>query len=160
MEFGMNKKDIKKYHEEIIKKLEKQIQDAEEDPKYSSINTDDLTQEQKSSKILEQLREFNYDQLEIKEPSKSSKLKNLKIKYPYVPSPHNPYRDRDQFKQYWPLVSTKNLKTAEFVLKWEHEHEKRIHKDMAWEILTEIKKNGDVSDEFLENIHKKFENYD
>ena len=87
-------------------------------------------------------------------------MADLKIKYPYVNSSHNPFRDRDQLKQYWKLVSTKNLKIAEFVLKWEHVHEKRIHRDKVWELLTEIKEKRNVSDKFLQGILEKYEYYD
>lgn len=151
----MNKKDVKRYHDEMMRKLERQLEEANEPPKYSSENY----QEEETS-VIERLREFNYNEIKTEKISKSSILENLKIKYPHVKSQFNPRRDRDQMKQYWKLVSTKNLKVAEFVLKWEQIHEKRIHKDMAWELLTEIKNNGDVSDKFLEDILKKYENYD
>ena len=45
----------------------------------------------------------------------------------------------------------------EFVLKWEYEHDKRIHKDMAWELLTELKQNNSISDEFSKMINEKYE---
>ena len=151
----MNRKDVKKYHDEMMRKLERQLEEANEPPKYSSENF----QEEEPS-VIERLREYNYNEIETKKLSKSSMLENLKIKYPYVDSPRNPYRDRDQMKQYWKLVSTKNLKVAEFVLKWEHVHEKRIHKDMAWELLTEIIKNEYVSDNFFQYILEKYECYD
>ena len=150
-------KESKKYYNNQMNILDKQIKNIEENPGLHLDNTDDFNQEELT--VIEQLRDFEYYELDSKDPSKSSKLADLKIKYPYVESSRDPFRDRDQYKQYWKLVSTKHLKVAEYVLKWEHVHEKRIHKDMAWELLTEIKEKGEVSDEFLEEIHKKYEHY-
>jgi hypothetical protein len=150
--------ESKKYYNEQMNILDRQIKNIEEKPYIALENLSNFNQEE-SFTIIERLRSFKYHKPNSKEPSKSSKLAALKIKYPYVESLRNPFRDRDQYKQYWKLVSTKDLKVAEFVLKWEHEHEKRIHKDMAWELLTEIKEKGEVLDEFLEGVHKKYEYY-
>ena len=107
---------------------------------------------------------FKFAQAEMKKinnikrlsKEKKSLLEELKQKYPYKDSPFNKYRDRDPIFQYHKLVSTKNLRIAEFVLKHEHESGQRIHKDMAQKLLTELKRNGDVSDEFLQNLVKEF----
>ena len=87
--------------------------------------------------------------------SKTSKLEDLKKKYPHGDKPFNRYRDRDPY-QYHKLVSTKDLKVAEFVLKWECDNDKRIHKNMAWELLTERKQNNSISDEFLKMMNEKY----
>jgi hypothetical protein len=84
---------------------------------------------------------------------------DLKRKYPYVESQRIPSRDRVQ-SQYWRLISGEDMKVTEFVLKWEYVHEKRIHKNMAWELLTEMNKKRKVSDEWLEKVYGKYENYD
>lgn len=152
--------ESKKYYNDQMNSLDRQIKSIEEKLDLSLENSSDFNQEEEHFTIIERLRSFKYHKPNSKEPSKSSKLADLKIKYPYVESPRNPFRDRDQYKQYWKLVSTKNLKVAEFVLRWEHVHKKRIHKNMAWELLTEIKEKGEVSDEFLKRVHKKYECYD
>lgn len=90
-----------------------------------------------------------------KKVSKYKLLEQLKEKYPYGDTPFNKYQDRD-LRQYSKLVSTKDLKVAEFVLKWEHEHGKRVHKNLAWELLTKIKEET-ISDSFLQELEKKFE---
>lgn len=70
----------------------------------------------------------------ISGPSRTAQINVLKEKYPVIPSPFDRYRDRSKF-DYWKLVSIKNLKIAEFVLKWEHEHRQRISKKWANELL-------------------------
>lgn len=70
----------------------------------------------------------------ISSPSKTAQLNALKEKYPVVPSPFDRYRDRTKF-DYWKLVSIKNLKIAEFVLKWEHDHRQRISRKWAYELI-------------------------
>ena len=118
--------------------LDQQIEDAKESPKFLS--------EEEAKKI------------EIEEKiSKTKLLDQLKEKYPHSDVPFNRFRDRDQM-QYSKLVSTKDLKVAEFVLKWEHENKKRIHKNMAWELLTRIKEEKEISDEFLNDLLEKFQN--
>jgi len=116
--------------------LDAQIEDAKKSPKF-------LTAEERQKIIVEE------------KISKTKLLEQLKEKYPYFDVPFNRYRDRDP-RQYSRLVSTKDLRVAEFVLKWEFEHKHRIHKNMAWELLTERKKNGEISDEFLKIIEEKF----
>jgi len=68
--------------------------------------------------------------------TKTSQLNKLKSKYPYYDSKFDKFRDRTDI-QYHLLVSTKNLKVAEFVLRWEHNHKQRIAKKTASEILTD-----------------------
>ena len=125
------------YYKKMMGVLGEQLEDAEKSPKF-------LTQEEKEKIKTEE------------KVSKTKLLDQLKEKYPYSDAPFNRYRDRDQ-RQYSKLVSTKDLKVAELVLKWEHEHKHRIHKNMAWELLTEQKNKGEISDEFLKIIEKKFQ---
>ncbi len=146
-----------KYHNDQINFLDKQIKNLEEGSDLHLENTTNFDYQKKPLTTIERLRKY----MNSRKPEKISKkiqLENLKKKYPFVKSPWNESRDRDQVKQYWPLTRA-DTNHCEFVLKWEHDHEKRIHKDMAWELLTEIKKNGKVSDEYLEEIHKKYEYY-
>ena len=117
--------------------LDKQIEDAKKSPKFMT------SKESQKIRVEEKV-------------TKSKLLEQLKEKYPYGDSPFNKYRDRDP-RQYSKLVSTRDLKIAEFVLKWEHEHGKRIHKNMAWEILTEIKEKNFVSDEIFKKLERKYE---
>ncbi len=70
----------------------------------------------------------------ISGPSKTAQLNALKEKHPVAPSSFDRYRDRTKF-DYWKLVSIKNLKIAEFVLKWEHNHRQRISKKWAYELI-------------------------
>ena len=120
----------------MLETLNKQIADAKKAPKFTDKSNQNI---------------------EIKEKvTKTKLLEELKEKYPYGDSPFNKFRDRDP-RQYSKLVSTKDLKVAEFVLKWEHDHNKRIHKNMAWELLTKIKEEGTISDSFLQELVKKFE---
>ena len=125
------------YYKKMMGILDEQIEDVEKPPKF-------LTEEQVQNIKIE------------KKISKTKLLEQLKEKYPYSDVPFNRFRDRDP-RQYSKLVSTKDLKVAEFVLKWEHEHKKRIHKNMAWELLTAMKENKIISEEFLEVIDKKFQ---
>jgi len=71
----------------------------------------------------------------IDESTKTARLRRLKEKYPYTPTEFNPKTDRTLF-QYNKLVSTKNLKVAEYVLKWEYQNKKRISKQMASQIIS------------------------
>ncbi len=75
----------------------------------------------------------------ISGPSKTAQLNALKEKYPVVPSPFDRYRDRTKF-DYWKLVSIKNLRVAEFVLKWEHDHRQRISRKWAYELIRDPEK--------------------
>jgi hypothetical protein len=59
--------------------------------------------------------------------------------------------------QYSKLVSREELNIAEFVLKWEFEHSHRIHKNMAWKLLTKIKEKNFVSKESFKRIEVKYE---
>ena len=120
----------------MLETLDKQIEDAQEPPKFSDKSNQNIKIEEKvtKTKLLEELKE----------------------KYPYGDSPFKKFRDRDP-RQYSKLVSTKDLNVAEFVLKWEHDHNKRIHKNMAWELLTKIKEESTISDSFLQELEKKFE---
>lgn len=117
--------------------LNEQLEDAKKSPKF-------MTPKESKKIIVDE------------KISKSKLLEQLKEKYPYVDSPFKKYRDRDLI-QYSKLVSTKDLRIAEFVLKWEHEHGKRIHKNLAWELLTKIKEDESISDSFLQEVEKKFE---
>jgi hypothetical protein len=154
----MTDEESKKYYDKMIEALEKQIRDADEEPKYSSIeNSTDIDEQLEPNSTIERIRVSRNHKSRSENSSKTSKLNDLKTKYPHAYSSFNQYRDRDPIKQYHKLVSTKDLKIAEFVLKWEHEHGKRIHKYMAWELLTEFKQNNSVSDEFLKRINQKYE---
>ena len=120
----------------MLETLDKQIADAKEPPKFTDKSNQNF---------------------EIKEKvTKTKLLQELKEKYPYSDSPFNKFRDRDP-RQYSKLVSTKDLNVAEFVLRWEHVHGKRIHKNMAWELLTKIKEEDTISNSFLQELEKKFE---
>ena len=149
--------ESKKYYDKLIESLEKQIRDAEEDQKYSSIeNKIDIVEQYESPSTIERIRVSRNYKPKFQGQTKTSKLEDLKNKYPHGNKPFNRYRDREEL-QYHKLVSTKDLKVAEFVLKWECEYDKRIHKDMAWELLTELKQNNSVSDEFLKRVNEKYE---
>jgi hypothetical protein len=124
------------YFKKMNEVLDRQIREVEEPARYTSAESCE-----------------NYETEE--RISKGEVLEKLKEKYPYSDVPFNRYRDRDP-RQYSKLVSTKELNVAEFVLKWEHGHKKRIHKNMAWELLTERKNNEKISDEFLKNINLKY----
>jgi hypothetical protein len=125
------------YYKKMMEVLDRQVREVEEPARYSSIESCE-----------------NYETEE--RVSKTALLKKLKEKYPYSDAPFQKYKDRDE-RQYSKLVSTKELNVAEFILKWEHEHGHRIHKNMAWELLTERKNKGSISDEFLKIIEKKFQ---
>lgn len=147
-----------KYYNDQMNFIDKQIKNLEKKSDYYLENTTDLNHQKKPLTTIERLRKY-MNSPKPEKISKKSQLENLKKKYPFVKSPFNKFQDRDQFKQYWPLTSGKNMKIAEFVLKWECEHKKRIHTHMATELLTEWKEKGEVSDEYLEEIHKKYEYY-
>lgn len=124
------------YYKKMMGILDEQIEDVEKPPKFL---TEGQMQEIKRERKI----------------SKTKLLEELKEKFPYSDVPFNRFRDRDPI-QYSKLVSTKDLKVAEFVLKWEHVHGKRIHKNMAWELLTQIKENGSISDSMLLELEKKY----
>ena len=141
------------YYEKMMDALERQIREVKENTEYSTAESSNEDNEELST--IERLRKYK-KKPKPKKISKKSLLEELKQQYPYKDSPFNKYRDRDPIFQYHKLVSTKNLRIAEFVLKHEHESGQRIHKDMAQKLLTELKRNGDVSDEFLQNLVKEF----
>ena len=148
--------ESKKYFNVQMNFYNKQIKNIEETADLSLENTTDFEYEEEAPSTIERLRKYANKPEQI---SKKNQLENLKKKYPFVKSPFNPVRDRDKLKQFWSLVSTKEMNVAEFVLKWECEHKKRIHKHMAWKLLTERKDKGKISDEFLSKIHEEFEEY-
>jgi hypothetical protein len=124
------------YYKKMMEVLDRQVREVEEPTRYTTADACE-----------------NYEPEE--RVSKKTLLNKLKEKYPYSDAPFQKYKDRDE-RQYSKLVSTKELNVAEFILKWEHDHGHRIHKNMAWELLTERKNNGSISDEFLKIIKLKF----
>jgi hypothetical protein len=145
-------------HSEFYKKMmevyDRQIAKAEEPMQFSEIkfseinesNSDDVKTPRKTTK-----------EKKPRPVSKTQLLNQLKEKYPFHQSDYNKYRDRTPF-QYHKLVSTKNLVIAEFVLKWEHVKKKRIHKNMAWKIFTQLQTNDEITNEFLTSLLDEFEN--
>jgi hypothetical protein len=78
------------------------------------------------------------NQLERKNENltKTMQLEKLKERYPYYKTKFNSRTDRS-LEQYSKLVSTQNLKIAEYVLKWEHDNKQKISKNLAREILSD-----------------------
>ena len=149
--------ESKKYYKKQMDAIDIQIKNIGQIPNHILEKQSNFENQEKSLSTIERLKKYKNSH-EPKKISKKVQLENLKKKYPFVKTPFNKFRDRDQFKQYWPLTGTKNFKITEFVLKWESVHGKRIHKDMAQEILTD-KKKMEISDEYLEKIYKKYEHY-
>ena len=149
--------ESEKYYKKQMDAIDIQIKNIGQIPNHILEKQSNFENQEKSLSTIERLKKYKNSH-EPKKISKKVQLENLKKKYPFVKTPFNKFRDRDQFKQYWPLTGTKNFKITEFVLKWESVHGKRIHKDMAQEILTD-KKKMEISDEYLEKIYKKYEHY-
>ncbi len=147
----MSRKESNDYFEDVMRTLERQIKEIDEPTKYSSAESSYDSHEDSST--FNQIRKERKSK--VAKITKKSQLEELKKKYPHSGSKWA-YGDRDQI-QYSKLVSTKELNVAEFVLKWEYDHQHRIHKNIAWELLTERKGNGIISDEFLKSIKLKFE---
>ena len=151
-EVHQNNNEVHESVNKELEKLEQRIREANEPPKYSTEPINFETDEKKPTTI-ERLKKYT-KKLTPQKISKASQLRKLKIKYPH-PNGAWGYKDRDE-RQYSKLVSTIELHVAEFVLKWEYEHQHRIHKDLAWELLTERIDNGKISDEFLEKMSQKY----
>lgn len=126
------------YFKKLMNSLDEQIKKTDEPQKFKEHGTYTIEESEKTI-------------------SKKKILDELKKKYPYSDVPFNKVRDREQI-QYRLLVTPKNLLVAEFVLKWEFEHQQRIHKKMAWKLLTELKEKNQVSVEFLDQLLVEFEN--
>ena len=163
---SITRKEVEEYINDQKNFYNKQIKNIEDVPDLSLENTNDFDYQEDSEddvdetpeehpSTINRLRRYA-NKLKPEKISKASKLRELKKKYPYFDSQFNRVRDRDE-RQYSKLVSTIDLKVAEFVLKWEHEHKKRIRKDMTWELLTERKDDGWISVELLEKMNKKYE---
>ena len=149
-------------HSEFYKKMmeayDRQIREIEQPTKYSSAEStnDDDFESNDDSRPEKEKHEKPKRKKNNKPISKAQKLRELKEKYPYHSSEYKRYEDRDPL-QYHKLVSTKNLIIAEFVLKWEHLKKKRIHKNMAWKILTELQNTDEITDEFLNSLLEEFD---
>ena len=109
--------EVEDFFNKNMEWFEKQIKNINEPPDSSLENTGDIDFQEEGPSTIERLRKYARESKSEK-ISKISILNNLKKKYPYFDSKFNQHRDRNE-RQYSKLVSTKNLKVSEFVLKWE-----------------------------------------
>ena len=156
------RKESEKFHNDRMNFMDKQIKDLEDVPDLSLQNTNDFNDQEddvdetpeEHPSTINRLRRYAR-KLKPEKISKASELRELKKEYPHSDNKWS-YGDRDE-RQYSKLVSTRELNVAEFVLKWEHEHKKRIPDKMARELLTERKDTGWISIEFMEKMKQKYE---
>lgn len=156
----MTTKEARDYFEKLMNDLQKKIDEIDANPsKLKPFSMDENYQKEdyqeeghQEGNSTDNKQKENHHKHKSQKYTKKDHLDELKEKYPH-PTGKWGYNDRDE-RQYSKLVSTKELNVAEFVLKWEFVHQHRIHKNMAWELLTERKENGSISDEFLKQIEE------
>ena len=146
--------ESEKYYKKQMDAIDMQIKNIGQIPNYALDKSSNFENQEKPLSTVERLKKCQND-IDIEKITKSSLLKKLKKKYPH-PSGRWGYADRNE-RQYGQLVSTKELNVAEFVLKWEFEHQHRIPDMLARRLLTERIYFEKISNGFLDKMSNEYD---